>query len=138
MIAMALMDIPYILLKLRNWRGIVTVAGLLAVWWAVATFREKWRKYRTRGWPTAEGAVANIRVEKVDGGANGVDYWKLTFDYSYRVAQEHTSNYSFNLVTEKLRDRAAAGMVGKCVRVHYDPKDEAKGILWEDEVWDLW
>jgi hypothetical protein len=135
---LALLDIPYILLKLRNWRGVATVAGLLAVWWAVATGREKWRKYRTRGWPTAEGAVSNIVVKKVDGGANGVDYWKLTFDYTYRVSAEHTGSYSFNLVTEKLRDRAEAGMVGKVVCVRYDPKDEAKSVLWFDEVWDLW
>jgi hypothetical protein len=132
------LSLPWILLRMRSWKEIVAVVALLGILGLFLTCREKWRKYRTRGWPTAPGIVANIRVRKVDGGVNGVDYWKLTFDYTYKVEREHTDSYSFNCVTENMADGASAGLKDKTVSVHYRPSDENKAILWEDEVWDIW
>jgi len=134
----ALASIPFILLKLGSWQRIATAAGLLALFGLFMTGREKFRKFRTRNWPTAPGAIGNIEVKKVDGGPNGVDYWKLTFTYTYTAQQTHSGTYSINLVTQGLLDAASAGIPGKTVPVHYNPKDESKPLLWEDEVWDLW
>jgi hypothetical protein len=94
--------------------------------------------YRTRGWPTSPGTVGNIQSRKVDGGVNGVDYWKLTFDYTYKVEREHTNSHSFNCVTANIADGAIAGLKDKTVSVHYKPSDENKAILWEDEVLNIW
>jgi hypothetical protein len=132
------LSLPWILLRLRSWWEILLIVGLLALWALFLTCKEKLRKYLSRGWPTAPGTVANIRTRKVDGGMNGVDYWKLTFDYTYRVQQEHSGSYSFNCATENMADGATAGMTGKTVSVHYKPSGESKGILWEDEIWDVW
>ena len=101
-------------------------------------FREKWRVYRTRGWPTSQGTVGNIRPDKVSGGANGVDYWKVKFDYTYKVQQEHTHSFSIICATENLANRASAGLKDKTVSVHYKPSDENKAMLWEDEVFNIW
>jgi hypothetical protein len=90
------------------------------------------------GWPTTPGAVGSLQIRKVDGGMNGVDYWKVAFDYTYHVHTEHSGKYSFNCVTEKMAEGAVTGLRDKAVSVHYKPSDESKGIVWEDEVWDLW
>ena len=134
----AFASIPFILLKLGSWQRMAAAAGLLALFGVFMTGREKLRKFRTRNWPTTPGAIGTIEVKKIDGGANGVDYWKLTFTYTYTVQQPHSGTYSINLVTQGLLDKASAGLPGKTVRVHYNSKDEAKALLWEDEVWDLW
>jgi hypothetical protein len=131
-------SLPSIFLLLRNWHEIAFIAGALAVWGIVATMKEKWRKYRTRSWPTTSGAVKNVQVDKVDGGVNGVDYWKVSFEYSYRVKQEHTGKYKFNCTSEKMSQGAFAGMTDKTVNVHYKPSNEADAVIWEDEIWDIW
>jgi hypothetical protein len=136
--SLAALSLPWILLRIRSWWEIGVIAGFLALWVIFQTCKEKWRMHRTRGWPTSSGTVTNIQVRKVDGGLNGVDYWKLTFDYIYQVQQEHSGTYSFNCVTEKMAGGATAGLRDKTVSVHYKPSDESKGILWEDEVWDIW
>jgi hypothetical protein len=138
MMLLTAMSLPLVLMRLRSWWEIGVIVGLLALWGIFQTCKEKLRKYRSRGWPTTPGAVENIRVRKVDGGLNGVDYWKVTFDYKYCVQQEHAGSYSFNCVTEKMAQGATAGLQDKAVSVHYKPSDEAKGIVWEDEVWDVW
>jgi len=135
--ALAAFSLPWILLRMRSWQEIVAVVGLVGLLGLFRIFREKWRVYRTRGWPTSPGIVGNIRVRKIDGGVNGIDYWKLTFDYTYKVEREHTGSYSFNCVTENLASRASAGLKDKTVSVHYRPSDENKAILWEDEVWKI-
>jgi hypothetical protein len=135
---LASISLPWLLMGLRSKWEIAVIVGLLAIWLAVQTGREKLRKYRTRSWPTVPGTVANIRVRKVDGGLNGVDYWKLTFDFTWRSAQEHTGTYAFNCTSEGMADGAVAGLQEKTVSVHHKPSDESKGILWEDEVWDIW
>jgi hypothetical protein len=126
------------LLRIRSWWEISLIVGALGLWVLVLTCREKWRKHRTRGWPTTPGAVENIQVRKVDGGMNGVDYWKTSFDYTYQVQQQHHGSYSFNCTSEKMADGAIAGLKDKTVSVHYKPSDESKGIVWEDEVWNVW
>jgi len=131
-------SLPWIFARLRSWWEVAVIVGLLALWLAFTTFREKLRKYRTRGWPTAAGAIEDIHVRKVDGGINGVDYWNVTFIYRYRVSAEHIGTYSFNCTSEKMSEGAFAGLDNKTVSVHYKPSDESKGILWEDEVWDIW
>jgi hypothetical protein len=132
------LSLPLIFLRIRSWWEIGVILALLGLWVVFLTCKEKLRKYRTRGWPTSPGTVGNIQVKKVGGGLNGVDYWKLTFDYTYHVQQDHTGSYSFNCVTENMADGATAGLKDKSVSVHYPPSNEAKGILWEDEVWDVW
>jgi len=128
---------PWFVLLRNKWE-IAFIVGALALWGAIQFGREKLRVYRTRNWPRASGTVSNIRVRKVDGGANGVDYWKVTFDFTWRVAQEHTGTYKFNCTTEEMGNGAVAGLKDKPVSVHYKPSDESKGVLWEDEVWDIW
>ena len=135
---LALISLPLFYGRIHSWWQIELIVGLLALWWAVQTFREKLRKYRTRGWPTATGTVSNIAMRKVDGGLNGVDYWKASFDYSYSVAQQHSASYSFNCTSEEMATGAVAGMTDKTVNVHYSPSDESKSVLWEGEIWDIW
>ena len=122
----------------QSWDKIAFVAGALALWWAVQAGREKWRVYRSKGWPTCPGAVENLAVRKVDGGMNGVDYWKVSFDYRYRVTEEHVGSYKFNCTSEEMAHGAMVGLEGKTVSVHTPPANEGKGIVWEDEVWDVW
>jgi hypothetical protein len=135
---LASFSFPLFLLFLRNKWEIAFIAGALAVWGAIQFGREKLRVYRTRNWPKATGTVSNIRSRKVDGGANGVDYFKVTFDFTWRVAQDHTGTYKFNCTSEEMAAGAVAGLQERSVSVHYKPSDESKGILWEDEVWDIW
>jgi len=136
--ALIALSLPWILLRMRSWQELLAVVVLVVLLGLFRIYREKWRVYRTRGWPTSPGIVGNIRSDKVDGGVNGVDYWKVSFDYTYKVEREHTSSYSFNCVTEHLADRATAGLKGKTVSVHYRPSDENKAILWKDGVWAIW
>jgi len=132
------LSLPWIFLRIRSWWQLGLIVVLLGLWYLFVTFKEKWQKHRTRGWPVVPGAIANIRAKKVDGGLNGVDYWKVTFDYTYRVAQEHSSSFSFNCVTEKMADGAIAGLKDKTVSVRYKPSDESKPVVWKDDVWDIW
>jgi len=105
---------------------------------ATLTFREKLRKYRTRNWPTADGRVSNMQARQVSGSDSGIDYWKFSFDYTYTVQHTHTGTYRFNCTSKTMVAGASAGLTGKTVRVHVNPYYEAKSLLWEDEVWDLW
>jgi hypothetical protein len=135
---MASISFPLFLLFLRNKWEIAFIAGALALWGAIQFGREKLRVYRSRNWPKATGTVTNIQSRKVDGGINGVDYYKVTFDFNYRVDQDHTGTYDFNCTSEAMAEGAVAGLQDKTVSVHYKPSDESKGILWEDEIWDIW
>jgi hypothetical protein len=135
---LAAFSFPWFLLRIHSWSELAIIAGILLLIVFITTGREKFRKYRTRGWPTASGTIGNISVRKVNGGVNGVDYWKLTFEYTYRVQFEHTNNYCFNCLSESMADGATAGLKDKTIPVHYKPVDEYKAALWEDEVWDLW
>lgn len=132
------LSMPLFLLRIHSWGEIGFIVGALAVWGLVVTMKEKLRKYRTRSWPTAAGAVSNIQVEKVWGGVNGVDYWKVRFEYSYQGQQTHTGKYKFNCATEKMSQGASAGMQDETVNVHFNPRNEADSVLWEDEIWDIW
>jgi hypothetical protein len=122
----------------QSWDKIAFVVGVLAVWLAFQMGREKLRVYRSRSWPTCAGAVEKLAVRKVDGGLNGVDYWKITFDFCYQVEAEHTGSYAFNCTSESMANGAMAGLAGKNVSVHYPKSAPAKGIVWEDEIWDVW
>lgn len=132
------LSLPEVLLRLRSWWEVGAIVGFLALWLLFAIFREKWRMHQTRGWPTVPGAVGNVEVRKVDGGLNGVDYHKVSFEYTYSVQQEHKGKYSFNCATEKMSEGAVAGLQNKTVSVHYKPSDESNAVLWEDEVWNVW
>jgi hypothetical protein len=136
--ATAALSLPWILVTLHSWSRILLFVGFLFLYWLFVTLKEKWAKIRTRNWPVTQGPIENIRVEKVEGGVNGADYWKLTFDYTWTVSTQHRDSYSFNLTTDRLRDAAETGLVGKVAAVHYNPKNEADACVWFDEVWDLW
>jgi hypothetical protein len=135
---LALLTFPFFLTRMRSWGEIGAVVALLGVWTLYATCKEKWKKYRTKRWPTTTGTLTDIRSNKIDGGLNGVDYWVVTIDYTYTVAQQHSGTYAFNCVTENMANGAIAGLKDKTVSVHYKPNDEARALLWEDEVWDIW
>jgi hypothetical protein len=129
---------PYFLLRIRSLRELGIIAALSVLIVLAMTLREKWRKYRTRKWPRCAGRITSLKLSKVDGGFNGVDYWKVVLDYSYYVLQEHNRSYSFNCASEHMGESAVAGLTGKAVSVHYHPSNENKSLLWEDEVWDIW
>jgi len=134
----AILDAPFFLLALRSWWEIPVVVAGLILWALIATFWEKWRVHRSRNWPTAQGVLSNVRSKPVDGGANGVDYYKIKFDYTYTVTQAHTGSYSFNCVKEAQANGAVTYLRDKTVTVRYAPGNEAKSLLWEDDVWNLW
>ncbi len=138
MIGLVAMSLPWILGRLHSWGQVGFVAGVLAAWWAARAGWERLRVYRSKGWPTCDGAVEKVAMRKVDGGLNGVNYWKVSFDYRYVAKEEHVRSYAFNCVSEAMGDGAVAGLEGRTVRVHFSPADEGKGIVWEDEVWDVW
>ena len=122
----------------QSWEKIAFVVAVLAIWLAFQKGREKLRVYRSRSWPTCAGTVEKLAVRKVDGGLNGVDYWKITFDFRYQVEAEHTGSYKFNCTSEEMAQGAMAGLEGKSVSVHYPKSNPEKGIVWEDEIWDVW
>jgi Protein of unknown function (DUF3592) len=141
------LDLPSILSGIRSRSEIVFIVVFLLIWLIVQTGREKLRKYRSRNWPTTVGTISNLSVHKVDGGLNGVDYWKITIDFTYSVSvsvpneptgNSYSGSYSFNCTSEEMAQGAMAGLKDKTVSVHYNPKEAAKGILWEDDVWDIW
>jgi hypothetical protein len=134
----ASISLPSIFLLFRSWHEIAFIAGALAVYGIFMTGKEKWRKHRTKSWPTTTGTINDVKVEKVWGGVNGVDYWKVTFSYAYQVQQPHTGKYSFNCTSETMGQGAVAGMQDKTVSVHYKPSNEAETVIWEDEIWDIW
>jgi len=77
------------------------------------------------------------------GGLNGVDYWKIKIEYAYTASgdlaqTEYSGFYSFNVTSEEQANGALAGLKDTTVCVHYSPGNPAQGLLWEDEVWDLW
>jgi hypothetical protein len=137
-LALLLINLPEILVRLHTPARIATAVVLALAIGAVLILREKLRKYLTRSWPVSTGTVSNVQVKKVDGGINGIDYWKVSFEYTYSVAQEHSGKYSFNCTSELMGQGAAAGMADKTVAVHYKPSNESKALLWEDEIWDIW
>jgi hypothetical protein len=145
---LAAFSVPTILLKLDSHSGIAIFICVLALYGIVVIFKEKWRVHKTKNWPTVTGAISDVMQEKVDGGVNGVDYHKVSFRYSYQtqqaqttqaqIQQEHTGSYSFNCISEDQANGAMAGLVGKTVSVHYQPGKQARSVLWEDEVWNIW
>jgi hypothetical protein len=138
------LDLPSILLKMRSHGEIAFVLGVLLVWFLVQWGREKLRVRRTKNWPTLDGEILKLGYEKVWGGVNGIDYWKVTIEYQYSATGKNgqTGNYSgkykFNCTSEEMAQGAVAGLKDKPVRVHYDPKKPASNLLWEDDVWDIW
>jgi hypothetical protein len=148
MLLASFLNLPSILLGLRSHTEIFFIVGFVILYFLVQTAREKWRVYRSRGWPTAVGAIAKLGYEKVDGGLNGVDYWKVRIDYTYSAlaypvahdpAQaQHSGHYCFNVTSDEQANGAIAGLNSKTVSVHYNPAKPEKGVLWEDEVWDIW
>jgi len=156
---LAAFSVPTILMKLESHGGIAIFVCVLALYGIVVTLKEKWRVHKSKTWPTATGAISNVKQEKVDGGVNGVDYHKVSFRYTYQTNRgqtnrgqtkqgqaqqgqmrqpEHTGSYSFNCISEAQANGAVAGLVDKTVSVHYQPGNEAKSVLWEDEVWNVW
>jgi hypothetical protein len=135
-------------MKLESHAGITIFVCVLALYGIVVTLKEKWRVHKSKNWPKATGSISDIKTEKVDGGVNGVDYHKVSFRYTYQTqpaqAQpgqtqpEHTGSYSFNCISEDQAKGAVAGLLDKTVCVHYQPGNEAKSVLWEDEVWNVW
>ena len=131
-------SLPTLLSHIRSPLELVLIAGLAVVVVALMTLWQKWKKYRTRNWSTAVGTIAKIDVNKVDGGLNGIDYWKVAVHYAYQAKQEGAGVYTFNCTSELMSQGAVAGLTGKPVCVHYSPFKESKSLLWEDEVWDIW
>ena len=84
-----IISLPGILSRIRSQGEITFIVVFLAFWLLFFTVREKLRVYRTRTWPKTDGDITEVSVKKVDGGINGVDYWKISLEYSYRVQQEH-------------------------------------------------
>jgi hypothetical protein len=139
----AFLDLPWILSRLRSRTEIVFIVGLLILYFLVQTAREKWRVYKTRRWPTASATIVRLGYEKIDGGIHGVDYWKVRIDYTYMAANDsgkaqHSGEYRFNVTSEEQAAGAIAGLKDKTVSVHYNPSHVAEGVVWEDEVWDIW
>ena len=134
-----LLTLPLALQKLRMPGFIGSVVILLALYYLVVTAIEKWRVHRTRRWPTAIGTIEDVTAVRQDGGANGADYWRVLFNYTYTVdGRPYSGKYHVNCVTEGIRDEAAAGLSVAQATVHYSPSEPAKSVLWEDEVWKLW
>lgn len=131
-------SIPTILGRFHTANELGLIALLLAIYFAIVTIKEKWQVHRTKSWPTTQGAIENLRIEKISGGLNGIDYWKVRFHYKYRVQEEHGGDYAFNCKDEEMGQGAVTGLQDKTVCVHYKPSDEGKSVLWEDEIWDLW
>ncbi len=131
-------SLPTILARFHSMKQLGIIAGLAVVVMALMTLREKLRKYLTRNWPTSVGTIEDLHLVKIDGGLNGVDYWKVLFRYRYRVQAEHEGRYSFSCASEAMGQGAIAGLQDKTVSVHYKPLDQGKSLLWEDEIWDLW
>lgn len=131
--------LPSAFWNLSFWQFLLVGLGGLAIYAVLSEAWEKWRKHRTRSWPTAQGAVVDVLNTYESGGANGVRYWRISFRYNYTVnGIEHSGKYKFNCVSESQGKRAEEKLTCATVNVHYDPQDAAKGLLWEDEVWDLW
>jgi hypothetical protein len=136
-----ILDLPSILSRLRSHTEIVLIVVVLILYFLVQTAREKWRVWRTRSWPTSAGTISKLGYEKIDGGLNGIDYWKVRIDYAYVAANDpaqYHGHYEFNVTSEEQATGAIAGLQEKTVSVHYDPGLHDKGVLWEDEVWDIW
>ena len=130
---------PFLIQRLRVPGFISSVVGLLVLYYLVVTAIEKWRVYRTRNWPTAVGVIQDVTAVRKDGGANGVDYWQVLFNYTYTVnGKQYSGKYHVNCATEGIRDEAAAGLPVAQAIVHYSPSDQGHSVLWEDEVWNLW
>jgi hypothetical protein len=131
-------SLPTTLLRFRSLQQLAIIAGLAVVVILVMTLRDKWLQYRTKSWSTCVGTLTAVSHRKVDGGLNGIDYWKVTLEYSYRVLQEHSGEFSFTCATEGMAEGAVAALQDKTVCVHYKRSNEANSVLWYDEVWDIW
>lgn len=133
------MSLPTIIARLGSFNAIIFAAFALAGYFVIVTAIEKWRKFRTRSWPTAAGATCDVEKEFVSGGVNGVDYWRVNFHYTYSVGgTEYKGKYHVNFTSESMREQALAGITKGPAIVHYDPANPLKSVLWEDEVWNLW
>lgn len=133
-----MLSIPTILARFHTARDLGLIGLFLAIYFVIVTGKEKWQVHRTRQWSTAQGTIENLQLEKVSGGMNGVDYWKVRFHYRYNATGEHEGTYAFNCTSETQGQGAIAGLQNKTVCVHYKPGAEGKSVLWEDEMWDLW
>jgi hypothetical protein len=135
------LDLPSVLARVPSKSEILFILGALLTWFLVQTGREKWRVYSTRRWPTAAGRAVQASYKKIDGGLNGIDYWKVELEYAWKVVggeTEYAGIYKFNVTSEEQAQGAVAGLTEKAVSVHYDPAKKSHGVLWEDEVWDIW
>ncbi len=133
------MSLPSIFARLHSAGAIGFAVVVLAIYFAIVTALEKWRKFRTKNWPTVPGTTCDVEKEFVSGGVNGVDYWRVNFHYTYSAGgTDYKGKYHVNFTSESMREQALAGITRGPVIVHYDPANPSKGVLWEDEVWNLW
>ena len=136
---LGLFSLPTIIARLGSWNAILLGVFAMAVYFVIVTAIEKIRKIRTKNWPTTAGATCDVEKEFVPGGVNGVDYWRVNFHYTYSVGgTDYKGKYHVNFTSESMREQALAGITRGPVIVHYDPANPAKGVLWEDDVWNLW
>ncbi len=98
------------------------------------------RKHRTRDWPTAAGAVADLKAEFKPGSRYQSDWWRVEFVFNYAVnGKAYSGKYLLRPVTTEDFVRAACARLSQgLMTVHYNPQNAGDAVLWYDEVWALW
>jgi hypothetical protein len=104
---------------------VVWVALGLAVLGVIA--RGFWLYCASLTWPTGEGVITLIQIERKQGGANEGHYYRATFTYDFHDLSGHrlTGSWSKDFSTEAdAREFGERELpVGKPVVVRFNPKN---------------
>ena len=109
-----------------NYHAFLWLAAVLVV--AFVPGRTLWVYRGSGNWPTADGAIASLDVQrKQDAGIDGGHYICATFTYEFHDLEGNrkTGNWYKNFPTEAdARDFAARELpTGKQVLIRFNPKD---------------
>ena len=101
---------------------------------AAVIARGLWVYWASLTWPTADGIITRLDVERRrDGSTYGGYYYRATFTYDFLDSngQHFSGSWAKNFSTEaEARDFAGRELpVGKAVVVRFDPKNPAVNVL---------
>ncbi len=105
--------------------------GFLTLYVLVQYLWDRWQRHRTRNWVVTTATVTSVDWDRMSGtkGNSSTAYTRLTVNYTYVGATEHTARYTFNKDSHTAAVELANSLAGTTFNVRYDPQDEGRPVV---------
>jgi hypothetical protein len=105
----------------------------------LVVFAKKWwrsaREGRAESWPSASGHVERATVQPMRSARRSViQFYECTLTYNYRASEYQAGVFKKTFRSEQAADDFANACKGKDIQVRYDPRNERKSVLIEQDL----